>query len=138
LTASRRAIGQNREVVCVNHTPAGEIICVYLEGRDPAAANRAFAASKSAYDTWFKVECRKIFMDGIDFDQPVPPIEQIWDWQAALSATAPGKPDLAPRLARGCPLPSSRSGLTQHPCNTRRKIRAPICRALFTRVAERS
>ena len=79
---SRRALGQNREVVCLNHTPNGEIVSVYLEGNDPAEGNRQFAASKSRFDTWFKAECRKIFVDGIDFDQPVPPIEQLWDWQA--------------------------------------------------------
>lgn len=82
MTDSRRALGQNREVVCVNFTPNGEIVSVYLEGYDPAEGNRNFAASKSPFDTWFKAECRKIFVDGIDFDQPVPRIEQLWDWQS--------------------------------------------------------
>jgi hypothetical protein len=85
MTASRRGLGQNREVVCVNYTPNGEAACVYLEGRDPAAGNRDFAASRSPFDTWFKAECRKIFIDAIDFDEPIPPIEQLWDWQAAAS-----------------------------------------------------
>jgi hypothetical protein len=83
LTASRRALRQRAELVFINSTPNGEIVCVYLEGTEPAAGNRAFAASKSPYDVWFKAECRKIFIDGIDFNVPLPPIEQIWDWRAA-------------------------------------------------------
>jgi hypothetical protein len=81
-TASRRANGGTREVVCVNYTPHGELVCVYLEGNDPAASNRSFAASRTPYDVWFKAECRKLFIDAIDFNDPVPPVEQIWDWQA--------------------------------------------------------
>ena len=80
--ASRRALNQTGELVFINSTPNGEIICGYLEGPDPVAGNRKFAASKSPYDAWFKAECRRIFVDGIDFDQPLPPIEQIWDWSA--------------------------------------------------------
>ncbi len=81
LTASRRALGQNGEVVVLNYTPQGEVLCVYLEGKDPAEGNRGFAASRSPYDVWFKERCREIFAPGIDFNQPVPPVEQIWDWQ---------------------------------------------------------
>ncbi len=82
-TASRRALGQNGEAIFLNATPMGDLVCVYLEGRDPADANRKFAASRSDYDIWFKAECRKIFPAAIDFDQPLPPIEQIHDWQAS-------------------------------------------------------
>ena len=82
LTAARRAVGLTREVVCLNYTPMGEVICVYIEGRDPVAGNRGFANSRSPYDKWFKAECRKIFIDSIDFDQPLPPIEPMMDWSA--------------------------------------------------------
>jgi hypothetical protein len=82
MTASRRALGINGEVIVLNPTPQGDFVCVYLEGRDPVAGNRGFAASKSPFDVWFKAECRKIFPDAMDFDQPLPPIEQIHDWRA--------------------------------------------------------
>ena len=83
MTASRRSIGESHESVFLNATPAGDMICVYLEGNDPAQGNRDFAASHSAFDTWFKTECGKIFIDGVDFNVPLPPIAQIWDWQEA-------------------------------------------------------
>ena len=79
--ASRRALGQNAEAIFLNATPQGDFVCVYLEGRDPAQANREFAASRGAFDVWFKGECRKVFPANIDFDQPLPPIEQIHDWK---------------------------------------------------------
>lgn len=78
--ASRRALGQSRETVVLNSTPAGDIVCVYIEGDDPAAGNRAFAVSQSPFDAWFKSECLKVFAPGIDFNEPLPPIEVIWDW----------------------------------------------------------
>ena len=79
LTASRRAIKESVEVVTIMSTPMGDLASVYLEGDDPAAANRAFAASQSPYDRWFKDECKKIFAPEIDFDQPVPPVEGFFD-----------------------------------------------------------
>jgi hypothetical protein len=82
-TASRRAVGVSRESVFLNSTPAGDIVCVYLEGADPAEGNRRFAASQSPYDAWFKAECLKVFAPGIDFNEPLPPIQTIWDWQRA-------------------------------------------------------
>src|SRR5207247_5532506 len=87
LTASRRDIGQNGEVVVLNSTPMGDVVCVYLEGDDPAESNRRFAASQRPYDVWFKARCRDIFPDDIDFNEPLPPIEQIWDWQAGSGSS---------------------------------------------------
>jgi hypothetical protein len=81
-TESRHAVGASRETVFLTQTPAGEMICGYIEGDDPAQANRGFAASHSPFDTWFKAECRTVFADGVDFDEPLPPIEEIWDWRA--------------------------------------------------------
>jgi len=80
LTESRRALGQNREVVIVNSTPQGDVACVYVEGDDPVEANRRFAASTAAYDVWFKEQLATLFPPEVDFSQPVPPVEQIWDW----------------------------------------------------------
>ncbi len=77
--ASRRAIGDNVEVVTLHETPAGSILCVYLEGNDPVEGNRMFAASDSAYDVWFKKQCATIFPPEIDFNQPLPPIREIFD-----------------------------------------------------------
>jgi len=87
-TQSRLALAGklNREEVYLNQTPAGDIVAVYLEGEDPIAANRSFAASQTPYDRWFKARCREIFPPFIDFDQPVPPNEEIFSWVKGQSS----------------------------------------------------
>lgn len=86
LTASRRAQGGSREVVTLNHTPMGDVICVYIEGDDPIEGNRQFAASRSEFDVWFKERCREVFPPQVDFNQPLPAIEEIFDSQEVLVA----------------------------------------------------
>ena len=78
LTASRRALKGSRESVTLQPTPMGDLICVYVEGEDPVAANRGFASSRSPYDVWFKGQLTTLFPPQIDFDKPVPPNEQIF------------------------------------------------------------
>jgi hypothetical protein len=80
-TESRRALGQSRETVVLNSTPMGDIVCVYLEGDDPVEANRRFAASARPFDVWFKEQLATLFPPEIDFGQPVPGVQQIFDWQ---------------------------------------------------------
>ncbi len=86
LTASRRAQGVTREVVTLNHTPMGDVVCVYVEGDDPVRGNREFAESRSAFDVWFKDRCKEIFPPQIDFNEPLPAIAEIFDSQEALVA----------------------------------------------------
>jgi hypothetical protein len=84
--ASRRALGVTQETVVLNHTPMGDIICVYIEGDDPDGGNRRFAESRSEYDVWFKEQLKGIFPPQIDFNEPVPGVTQIFDSQEALVA----------------------------------------------------
>ncbi|MGH2408302.1 MAG: hypothetical protein ACRDF7_09525 [Candidatus Limnocylindrales bacterium] len=79
LAASRRALHQNREVVTLQATPMGSFVSVYLEGDDPVTGNREFAASQSPYDVWFKTELAKLVPPGIDFNESLPPITEIFD-----------------------------------------------------------
>jgi hypothetical protein len=79
-TESRLALGGTREEVFVNRTPQGDMAVVYIEGEDPARANREFAASATPFDRWFKDSLKEIFPPFIDFDQPVPMNETLWDW----------------------------------------------------------
>jgi hypothetical protein len=82
-TESRRKLGLSKEIVFLNRTPNGDVAVVYLEGDDPAAGNRQFAQSRDAYDVWFKDECKKVFIPEIDFNDPLPAIQTVWDWEAA-------------------------------------------------------
>ena len=79
LSESRKAIEQNVEVVTLNVTPMGSFICGYLEGVDPVEGNRRFAASTRPYDIWFKDQLATLFPPQIDFSQPLPPIQQLFD-----------------------------------------------------------
>jgi hypothetical protein len=81
-TASRRAFGVSREIIALNQTPMGDMVCVYIEGHQPAAGNAAFATSKTPYDLWFKSQLKTLFPPQIDFDKPVAPVAEIWDWVA--------------------------------------------------------
>jgi hypothetical protein len=82
LAASRKALGQNVEVVTLSSNPMGDFVCAYLEGTDPVEGNRGFAASTRPYDIWFKDGLKGLFPPEIDFSQPLPPIRQIWDYVA--------------------------------------------------------
>ena len=82
MTTSRRALGNNAELVTVVYTPQGPVSAVYVEGNDPAEANARFAASTLPFDVWFKGELSKIFPPFIDFSQPVGGVEEIFDSEA--------------------------------------------------------
>jgi hypothetical protein len=79
MTTSRRAFGQNVEVVTLTETPQGPICGVYVEATDPFEANRTFAASTEPFDVAFKDELRVLFPPFIDFSQPVPGVTEIFD-----------------------------------------------------------
>ena len=82
MNVSRRALGNNAEVVTVVYTPQGPVSAVYVEGNDPAEANRRFAASTLPFDVWFKDGLRQLFPPFIDFNQPVAGVEEIFDSEA--------------------------------------------------------
>jgi hypothetical protein len=82
LTASRRKIGGTHEFGMLLHTPMGDIFGVYLEGDDPRASNAGFARSTDAYDVWFKKEAGDVL--GQDFNKPLPPIQEVLDYQRAM------------------------------------------------------
>lgn len=79
MLSSRRAISIWRESVFINETPMGPVVCVYIEGDDPQRANESFAASRSAFDVWFKHEVGAVL--SLNLDEPLPEIRTILDWQ---------------------------------------------------------
>jgi hypothetical protein len=87
LTESRVAKGLIREMVFLNHTPAGDLAVVYLEGADPVDANRQFAESNTPFDRWFKDQSMRIFPPFVNFDQPVPANEEVFS-STDMMATA--------------------------------------------------
>jgi hypothetical protein len=87
LAESRRALGENVEVVTLNSNPMGDFVGVYIEATDPVQANRRFASSKRPYDVWFRGRLKELFPDEVDFDKPIPPVKEIFDSQAVHAAT---------------------------------------------------
>jgi len=44
------------------------------------ASNKALAESKEPLDVWFKE--RALDITGVDYNQPLPPIEELYDYRA--------------------------------------------------------
>ena len=84
-TESRRALGETRETVVLVSSPMGDLTAVYLEGGDPAEANRLFASSTRPYDVWFREQLATFYPPEVDFNQPLPPNAQSWDDQRATA-----------------------------------------------------
>jgi hypothetical protein len=82
--ASRRALSQNVELITLQSTPMGDVVNVYIEGKDPFAGNIKFAASTSDFDVWFKRNLSEIFPPFIDFSKPVPGVEEFFDSMTLL------------------------------------------------------
>ncbi len=77
--ASFRRLGLSRECWYLQSTPMGDMVIVWMEGEDPAAALRRWAASDDPYDRWFKERAGGI--TGLDFNQPIPSMpEQIFQF----------------------------------------------------------
>jgi hypothetical protein len=79
LAASRRQLGIVQETLTLNHTPIGDVVCVYIEGDDPVDANRRFAESRSDFDVWFKDQAALIVVPEVDLYRPVPSVTPISD-----------------------------------------------------------
>jgi len=93
---SRTSLGIVRETIALYATPQGEAVAVYLEANDPVWSNQQFAASKKPFDVWFKSKAQETL--GIDYNQPLPRIEQVFE--ARIGAATPNgiMPWMAPIL----------------------------------------
>ena len=78
-SASRRRLRVNEELITLHSTPQGDIVGIYIEGEDPVKGNEGFAASQEPFDLWFREQLTTIFPASIDFSQPVPGVEEIFD-----------------------------------------------------------
>jgi hypothetical protein len=84
LAESRRKKNVSREAVWMQKTPMGDFGIVLIEGDDALKSNQMFAASNDPYDVWFKKQLAPI--TGLDWNQPVPPVEIIYDYRAGATA----------------------------------------------------
>ena len=79
---SRAMHGVTREVVCLQETPMGDFVCVFMEADDPDTVLQREMASEHPFDRWFSktvlAECHGITPDG---DSPPPNVLYL-DWNA--------------------------------------------------------
>ena len=79
-TASRKRLGLTRELVCLQQTPMGDLVCVLLEGNDPLGSVKKMSESTDAYDQWF-VKTVLVESHGMPPSaQPLAP-EVLLDWK---------------------------------------------------------
>ncbi len=79
--ASRQRAGITRELVCLQHTPMGDMVCVMLEGSDPMGSMKTLMESQDPFDRWF---AKTVFVESHGMtptDQPPVP-EVMIDWKA--------------------------------------------------------
>ncbi|HEX5504920.1 MAG TPA: hypothetical protein VFW96_20040 [Thermomicrobiales bacterium] len=68
--ASERAIGITKELWFVQETPNGDLFVAYMESGDFGRALGQFAASRGAFDVWFKEQLAAV--TGVDLNEPPP------------------------------------------------------------------
>jgi len=79
-TASRKRLGLTRELVCLQQTPMGDMVCVLLEGNDPLGSVKKMSESTDAFDQWF---VKTVLVESHDMQpsaQPPAP-EVLLDWK---------------------------------------------------------
>lgn len=91
MTASRRNLGQNKEIAMVTYTEQGPICAVYIEGNDPEEANRRLTQSQDPFDVEFRENLRRIFPPFVNFDEPVPGVTEIFDSEKLEGAQLTGR-----------------------------------------------
>ncbi len=68
--ASERTIGITKELWFLQETPNGDFFVTYMESPDFGKALGMFAASRDAFDVWFKRQLADV--TGVDLNTPPP------------------------------------------------------------------
>ena len=79
---SRKMHGITREVACLQQTPTGDFVCVFVEGEDPDSVLEREMESDHPFDRWF---CKTVLAEchGITPDGDAPPPNTVYvDWSA--------------------------------------------------------
>src|SRR5688572_29688800 len=81
---SERARGVVKELWFLQETPAGDIFVVYLESSDVTRALDQFAASRDAFDIWFKQRLAHITGVNVSIPPPGPLSRLVSRYEAAV------------------------------------------------------
>jgi hypothetical protein len=80
--ASERRIGITKEAWFLQHTPQGDLLIGYMESADFSNALRLFAASRDAFDMWFKQRMREVTAVDLNNTPQGPLSEQLSSYSA--------------------------------------------------------
>ena len=72
---ARRNIGITKEVVCLQQTPQGDMVCVYIEARDASHVLDDMISATDPFHTWFK-QAVLAEVHGISASGPLPPANE--------------------------------------------------------------
>ena len=75
--ASRKAIGITKETACLQETPHGDYVVVYLEGNDLTGILQKMTEATDSFSTWFKEAVLKD-VHGMDSSSPIPPTNSVF------------------------------------------------------------
>lgn len=77
--ASRERHGIDAEAVWIQNTPGGDVVILYIEADDVAAAFKGVATSEDPFDRWFRDHVRNVH--GVNLQDGFTPPEQILDYR---------------------------------------------------------
>jgi hypothetical protein len=78
--ANRGVMGVTREYVCLQHTPQGDVIVVYIEGDNPDKARERMLGSDSEYARWIASAVNPLLAR--ETGEEFPSAEGLADWRA--------------------------------------------------------
>ena len=73
---ARAALGITKEVACLQQTPHGDYVVVYIEANDVSGILQKMLDATDPFHTWFKEAVLKD-CHGITADSPVPPTNDV-------------------------------------------------------------
>ena len=74
---ARRNLGITKEVVCLQQTPHGDYVCVYLEAANVSHILQDLVAATDPFHRWF-VEAILKDAHGLEPSQPLPPANEVF------------------------------------------------------------
>ena len=74
---ARRNLGITKEVACLQQTPHGDFVVVYIEARDTSRILQDMMESNGPFDAWFKEAVLKD-CHGMDSPAMVPPANEVF------------------------------------------------------------
>ena len=72
----RRSLGITKEVVCLQQTPGGDFVVVYIEANEVSTILQDMLDATDPFHTWFNEAVLKE-CPGIDSSSSVPPINEV-------------------------------------------------------------